>query len=69
MCKDDYIIRVDLTAKGAIKPTVMVATHMCPGCETTVSRGGQGKTAQNVVTHKCLTDGAESVGCCAAKKS
>jgi len=69
MCKDDYVTRVDQTAKGAIKSTVTVATRLCPGCETTVSTVGQGKTGQNVVTHKCLTDGTESVDCCAAKKS
>jgi hypothetical protein len=69
MCQDEYTTRVDTTAKGVIKPTVTVLTHLCPGCGTSVSVTGQGKTAQSEVTHKCATGGIEPANCCAAKKS
>ena len=66
MCKDEYTTRVDQTAKGVIKPTVLFVKHLCPGCETTTSVQGQGKAAQNVVTHKCA---AESASCCTAENA
>jgi|SRR6185437_241211 len=66
MCKDQYTSRVDQTAKGVIKPTVLVAKHLCPGCETTVSLRGQGKAAQNLVTHTCT---AKSASCCATENT
>ncbi len=69
MCQDEYTTRVDTTARGAIKPTVTVLTHLCPGCETTVSVTGRGKAAQSEVAHKCATGGIEPADCCTAKKS
>lgn len=64
MCKDEYTTRTDQTAKGALKPTVLVLKHLCPGCETTASVQGQGKAAYNVVTHKCISNPAQTVSCC-----
>jgi len=69
MCRDEYVTRVDQTAKGAIKPTVTVMNHLCPGCETTGAAVGQGKAARNIVSHKCVIDGTASAGCCAAGKT
>jgi hypothetical protein len=72
MCKDQYTSRVDQTAKGALKPTVLVSKHLCPGCETTVTVRGQGKAAQNVATHTCAAGSACCVSqndCCAEKQA
>lgn len=64
MCNDKYVTRADQTAKGLIKPVILVSMHQCGGCETTTSLTGQGKAAQTVVTHKCT---AELASCCAPK--
>jgi len=64
MCKDEYVTRADQSAKGVIKPVILISKHQCGGCETTASLTGQGKAAQNVVTHKCT---AELASCCAPK--
>src|SRR3569833_3600409 len=69
MCRDEYVTRVDQTAKGAIKPTVTVMNHLCPGCETSSAAVGQGKAARNVVSHKCIMDSTGSAGCCATGKT
>ena len=63
-CKDEYTTRVDATAKGLVKPTVLTSKHLCPTCKTTASVQGQGKAAQNVAEHKCT---AEAAACCAPK--
>src|SRR5690348_4508067 len=47
MCKDQYTTRVDYSAKGVIRPTVLIAKDLCPGCETKVSTERQGKRARN----------------------
>jgi hypothetical protein len=69
MCKYEVVTRVDSTARGAVKPTITVAKHLCPGCETTISTAGTGKASRDVVTHKCSAGGAESATCCALKKT
>jgi hypothetical protein len=68
-CKDDYATRVDATARGAFKPTVLVGKHLCPGCETTIATTGTGKASRDVATHKCGSGGAETATCCTAKKT
>jgi hypothetical protein len=64
LCKDEYTTRVDQTAKGLVKPTVLISKHLCATCATTASVQGQGKAAQNVTEHKCT---AEAAACCAPK--
>src|SRR5215472_14966414 len=41
-CKDQYVTRQDLSARGAIKPTVVIQRHLCPGCSTTLTTAGSG---------------------------
>jgi len=65
-CKDEFVTRVDASAKGAVKPTVLVAKHLCAGCETAVTTQGQSKASREVITHKCSSGGT---ACCAAKKT
>jgi hypothetical protein len=67
-CKDEYSTRVDWSARGAHKPTVLVARHLCDGCDTTIATVGHGKQARDVATHKCTSCGAESLACCSTKK-
>ena len=68
-CKEEYVTRVDSIAKGAYKPKMLIAKHLCPGCETTISVTGHGKAARNVVKHKCTSRGEGSAACCTAKKT
>jgi hypothetical protein len=36
-CKDEYVTRKDLSARGATKPVQLIERHLCPGCETTLT--------------------------------
>ena len=63
-CKDEYTRRTDWTARGANKPTMLVAKHLCGGCETLITKEGQGKAAHDVVIHKCTGCGSASLACC-----
>jgi hypothetical protein len=67
-CKDEAVQRVDWTARGANKPTILVSKHLCEGCATTLSTVGFGKGKQQVATHKCTSCGAENLACCNTKK-
>jgi predicted RNA-binding Zn-ribbon protein involved in translation (DUF1610 family) len=69
MCKDEYVTRTDSTARGANKPAITVASHLCGGCgnEWVVSGHGKAKTSTSV--HKCTSCGAESMACCSTSKS
>jgi hypothetical protein len=69
MCKDQFVTRTDVFAKGANKPTILVAKHLCNDCVTTVTAKGQGKASRDVVTHKCSMSATGGAACCAAKKS
>lgn len=66
-CKEEYSTRVDLSARGANKPKVFVATHLCEGCGTDWSVVGHGKSKVAVATHKCTSCGAETASCCNTK--
>ncbi len=68
-CKEKFSSRVDLTARGANKPTVLVAKHLCEGCGTDWSVVGHGKAKVSVANHKCTSCGAETVACCNTKKT
>ena len=63
-CKDEFSTRCDVTARGAAKPSVLVARHLCPGCETKVSVTGHGKAKQDVVAHRCTLGQTQGSGCC-----
>jgi len=67
-CKDEFVTRKDSTARGANKPDVTVARHLCSGCDTTIATVGHGKSKQEVTTHKCTMSGAAIPGCCSTKK-
>ncbi len=67
-CKTEWSSRIDYTARGANKPTVWVAKHLCEGCDTTIAVVGHGKAKHDVVTHKCSACGAPDAACCATSK-
>jgi hypothetical protein len=67
-CKDEFVKRVDWTARGAHKPTVLIAKHLCASCATTISVEGHGKAKRDVVIHKCSSCGAKTLACCTTKK-
>jgi heme A synthase len=67
-CKDEYVKRTDWTARGANKPVITVARHLCAGCETTIATEGFGKAKRDVATHKCTSCGAAESSCCATAK-
>ena len=67
-CKDEFLTRTDWTARGANKPTVLLAKHLCGGCDTTIATVGHGKLARDVASHKCTSCGSESLACCNIKK-
>jgi hypothetical protein len=68
-CKDEYYGQIDRTARGANKPLVFVARHLCGGCETTIAVEGTGKARHDVAIHKCNSCGVASLACCSTKKS
>ncbi len=67
-CKDQVTQRVDWSARGANKPTILVSTHLCKGCGTDWAVVGHGKAKQSVASHKCTSCGAESLACCNTTK-
>lgn len=68
-CKDEYVRRVDWTARGANKPTITVARHLCDGCGNEWVVSGHGKAKTTAAIHKCTSCGAESLACCSTSKS
>ena len=69
MCKDEYVTRIDRTARGASKPTLLVANHLCGGCGNEWVESGHGKAKTSTSVHKCTSCGAESMACCSTSKS
>lgn len=67
-CKDEYVSRVDWTARGAYKPTVTYAKHLCGGCGNEWTVVGHGKAKRDIATHTCSSYGAETAACCATRK-
>lgn len=63
-CKDEYVTRTDWTARGANKPSITVANHLCGGCGNEWVVSGHGKAKTNAAVHKCTSCGAESLACC-----
>jgi hypothetical protein len=68
-CKDEYVKGTVWTTKGTTKPTVLLAKHLCSGCETSVAVAGTGKGKHNVVTHRCSFDKAAKADCCLTARS
>jgi hypothetical protein len=68
-CKDKVAKKIDWTARGANKPTVLVTTHLCDGCGTDWNVTGHGKAKVSVATHKCTSCGTESLACCNTSKT
>jgi hypothetical protein len=68
-CKDEYVTRTDWSARGASKPTVTVARHLCEGCDNEWMVSGHGKAQITTALHKCASCGAESLACCSTSKS
>jgi hypothetical protein len=68
-CKDEFVRRVDWSVRGANKPTIIVANHLCGGCDTTIATVGHGKAKTTAAVHKCTSCGAESLACCSTSKS
>ena len=67
MCKDEYSTRIDTSARGAHKPAVFVATHLCGGCGTEWSVVGHGKSKVSVATHTCSGCASTGMACCNTK--
>ena len=68
-CRDEYVRRVDWTARGASKPAITVARHLCEGCGNTWVVSGHGKAKTSTASHTCTSCGAESLACCSTSKS
>jgi hypothetical protein len=66
-CKDEYVTRTDLTARGVNKPTVTAVRHLCGGCETSWVVTGSGKTQKSTAVHSCTAGETSGASCCAAK--
>jgi hypothetical protein len=68
-CKNEYVTRTDWTARGANKPTITVASHLCGGCGNEWVVSGHGKAKISTAAHTCTSCGAESLACCSTSKS
>jgi predicted RNA-binding Zn-ribbon protein involved in translation (DUF1610 family) len=67
-CREEYVTRVDWTARGANKPTLTVARHLCTTCGNEWVVSGHGKAKASAAVHKCTSCGAESLTCCSTSK-
>jgi hypothetical protein len=65
-CKDQWVARKDASARGAIKPSVLVAQHLCGGCQTTLTVAGQGKAAHQMAAHICPASTPATLACCSS---
>lgn len=68
-CKDELVTRKNRTARGASKPEILLARHLCGGCENQWKVIGHGKAKKSVASHKCKACGAEQIACCSTSKS
>jgi hypothetical protein len=68
-CKDSWITVVEKTGKAS-SPTAQhqITQHQCPGCQTTITAEGQGKSKTDKVTHVCKHCGSKDAFCCVIKK-
>ena len=63
-CVTEYGSRVDASARGAVKPVLLVANHLCGGCDTTVKTTGVGKNTVAAVSHTCTMGDGQLAKCC-----
>ena len=72
-CKTVWVTRVKEGVKGAQilmeggKPTEIIGTHACAGCNSTIEVTGHGKGKEAVLKHSCKACGDDSAFCCATK--
>jgi hypothetical protein len=63
-CTTEFSSRVDNSVRGANKPVVTAAKHLCGGCDTSIKTTGVGKHATDAVVHTCSMNGSAPSGCC-----
>ncbi|HUS37652.1 MAG TPA: hypothetical protein VM680_20050 [Verrucomicrobiae bacterium] len=67
-CKDQFVPAVTQDTKLRTK-TILVASHACKECKTTVARiGAQKATGQHVTRHTCGALVAAATTCCGGMK-
>ena len=72
-CKTVWVSRVKQGVKGAQllmqngQPTELIGTHLCAGCNSTMTIVGVQKGAHTVLKHSCAACGDDSAFCCATK--
>lgn len=72
-CKTTWVTRVKQGAKGAQilmegdRPTEVIGTHACKGCNSTLEVVGVQKGAHLELKHTCKACGDNSAFCCAVK--
>lgn len=73
-CKTVWTTRVKQGTKGAEilmangQPTEMIGTHLCPGCNSTLTVTGHAKGDITELKHSCQACGDDSAFCCATTK-
>jgi hypothetical protein len=65
-CKSVMVHNVT-AEKGHVQVMTVGAKHLCPGCNSTITTVGAGKSAKEEVKHVCEKCGSNSVFCCATK--
>jgi len=67
-CKNVTISYVDPSFKASEPKEKVKAQHTCPGCGTTSTVEGHGKSKRDVLKHVCATCGSKDAFCCVLKK-
>ena len=67
-CKNVTVSYVEPTFKATEPKDKVKAQHTCPGCNTTVTAEGHGKSKKDVLKHICMTCGSKDAFCCVMKK-
>ena len=67
-CKNVTVSYVEPTFKATESKDKVKAQHTCPGCNTTVTVEGHGKSKKDVLKHICMTCGSKDAFCCVMKK-
>jgi len=52
-CKSEWLLKTDLTARGATKPAYLTEKHLCGKCGTELKTSGTGKQAKQLAVHVC----------------
>lgn len=67
-CKTVSVTAKDWTARGANKPDVVAARHLCGGCGTDWVISGHGKAKVRKAVHTCTGCGSANIACCVTSK-